>query len=69
MVNFKVLLKKGYNKSFLKQNFHSMMTLPFYLFVMTALAAILTLHTMKYSDNFRFNIINTKRNKTATAPT
>tara|TARA_A100001015_G_scaffold239120_1_gene272360 strand:- start:2922 stop:4010 length:1089 start_codon:yes stop_codon:yes gene_type:complete len=57
MVNFKVLLKKGYNKSFLKQNFHSMMTLPFYLFVMTALAAILTLHTMKYSDNFRFIII------------
>ena len=44
-------------KSFLKQNFHSMMTLPFYLFVMTALAAILTLHTMKYSDNFRFIII------------
>ena len=42
---------------FLKQSFHSLMTLPFYLFVMTALASILTLHTMKSSENFKFIII------------
>ena len=34
-----------------------MMTLPFYLFVMTGLASILTLHTMKNSQNFNFIII------------
>ena len=34
-----------------------MMTLPFYLFLMTALATILTLHTMKNSENIRFIII------------
>ena len=34
-----------------------MMTLPFYLFVMTALATILTLHTMKNSENIKFIII------------
>ena len=33
------------------------MTLPFYLFMMTALALILTLHTMKNSENFKFIII------------
>lgn len=55
--NFKLMLKKGYNDSFLKQSLHSMMTLPFYLFVMTALAAILTLHTMKNADSFKFIII------------
>ena len=34
-----------------------MITLPFYLFVMTALASILALHTMKNSENFKFIII------------
>ena len=47
MFNFKSMMKKGYNEDFLKQASHSMMTLPFYLFIMTALAAILTLHTIK----------------------
>ena len=51
------MLKKGYNEDFLKLNLYSMMTLPFYLFMMTALAAILTLHTMKNSENFKFIII------------
>ena len=51
------LVKQGYNEEFLRQASHSMMTLPFYLFVMTALAAILTLHTMKNAENFKFIII------------
>ena len=54
IVNFKDMIDKGYNKQFLKQNMHSMMTLPFYLFVMTALATILSLHTMRTSENFKF---------------
>ena len=41
----------------MKESLHSMMTLPFYLFVMTALASILALHTMKNSDNLKFIII------------
>lgn len=57
LFNFKEMLNKGYNEEFLKQASHSMMTLPFYLFVMTALAAILTLHTMKNAENFKFIII------------
>ena len=56
-INFKKMLKKGYNKEFLEQSFHTMITLPFYLFVMTAIATILTLHTMKNSENNRFFII------------
>tara|TARA_E500000178_G_C16910527_1_gene702399 strand:- start:12 stop:1100 length:1089 start_codon:yes stop_codon:yes gene_type:complete len=55
--NFKMMLQKGYNKEFLKQASHSMMTLPFYLFIMTALATILTLHTMKNAANYKFMII------------
>ena len=56
-INFKEMLDKGYNKEFLKQSLHTMMTLPFYLFVMTAIATILTLHTMKNSENIKFIII------------
>ena len=33
------------------------MTLPFYLFLMTALASILAMHTMKRSENYKFIII------------
>ena len=57
LFNFQSMIKKGYSEEFLKQTSHSMMTLPFYLFIMTALAAILTLHTMKNADNLKFIII------------
>ncbi len=57
LLDFKSMLNKGYNEEFLKQSLHSMMVLPFYLFVMTALASILTLHTMKNSQNLNFIII------------
>ena len=57
LFNFKTMVKRGYNEEFLKQTSHSMMTLPFYLFIMTALAAILALHTMKNAESFKFIII------------
>ena len=57
LINFKEMLNKGYDKEFLRQSLHTMMTLPFYLSVMTAIATILTLHTMKNSENVRFIII------------
>ena len=50
------MINKGYNQEFLKQSLHSMMTLPFYLFMMTALASILTLHN-ENSENLNFIII------------
>ena len=37
LIDFKSMINKGYNQEFLKQSLHSMMTLPFYLFMMTAL--------------------------------
>ena len=57
IINFKKMMNEGYNKEILKQNMHSMMSLPFYLFVMTAIATILTLHTMKNAKNFKFIIM------------
>ena len=48
------LLETGYNKRFLKQNLHSMLTLPFFLSLMTAIAAIVTLGALKRSDNLKF---------------
>ena len=57
VVNYKDFLKKGYNKTFLNQNLHSMLSLPFFLFMMTALAAILTLNTLKKSDNLKFIVV------------
>ena len=57
ILNFKNMLNKGYNETFLKQSMHTLITLPFYLSVMTALASILTLHTMKNSESYRFIII------------
>jgi lipopolysaccharide export LptBFGC system permease protein LptF len=34
-----------------------MLSLPFFLFLMTAIAAILTMHTQKKSNNLRFIIL------------
>ena len=55
--NNKKLQDNGYNKNFLNQSLHSMLSLPFFLFLMTALASTLTLNTLKKSDNFKFIII------------
>ncbi len=57
ILNYKNLLENGYSKIFLNQSLHSMLSLPFFLFLMTALASILTLNTLKKSDNFKFTIL------------
>ena len=51
------LQDNGYNEIFLTQSLHSMLSLPFFLLLMTALASVLTLNTLKKSDNFKFIII------------
>tara|TARA_B100001121_G_scaffold302920_1_gene316169 strand:+ start:2202 stop:3290 length:1089 start_codon:yes stop_codon:yes gene_type:complete len=56
-LNYKNLLNSGYNKPFLNQSLHSMLSMPFFLFLMTGLASILTMNTLKRSDNFKYVII------------
>ena len=57
LINYNNLLANGYNDIFLNQSLHSMLSLPFFLFLMTALASILTMNTLKKSDNMKFIIV------------
>ena len=57
LFNYDRLLSQGYNKIFLDQSFHSMLSMPFFLFIMTALASILIMSTLKRSNNFRLIIV------------
>ena len=57
MLNYKNLQEQGYNKSYLDLNLNSMLSLPFFLFIMTALAAILTMNKLKKTNNFSFLVI------------
>ena len=41
----------------MKQSLHTMLTLPFFLFLMTAIASILTMNTLKKSDNLKFIVL------------
>ena len=50
-------MNNGYSENFLNQSIHSMLSLPFFLFLMTAVAAVLTLNTLKRSDNVKFIIL------------
>ena len=56
ILNYNDLQERGYNKSLLDQSLNSMLSMPFFLFIMTALASILTMHTLKKSNNFTFII-------------
>ena len=47
ILNYQDLQDRGYDKSYLDQNLNAMLSLPFFLFIMTALAAILTMNTLK----------------------
>ena len=54
ILNYKELQSKGYNKVYLDQSLNSMLSMPFFLFIMTALASILTMSTLKKSNDFTF---------------
>jgi lipopolysaccharide export system permease protein len=56
ITNFDKMLNNGYNKSFLDQSLHTMLSLPFFLFLMTALASIFTMNTLEKSDNFKLTV-------------
>ena len=47
----------GYNETFLKENLHSMLSIPFFLFLMTALATILAMVSLRRYEGFKFFII------------
>ena len=53
MLNYETLIKRGYNKIFLQQNLHSMLSMPFFLFIMTALACILMMSALKRTKNMK----------------
>ena len=57
VINYKVLLNSGYFKEFLNQSLLSMLSLPFFIFLMTSLASILTMNTLKRSDNLKFIVL------------
>ena len=57
ITNYQKLLDQGYNNIFLKQSFHKMLSMPFFLLTMTSLASILVLGTLRKSNNTRFIII------------
>ena len=57
LVNYQKLQENGYNKVFLNQSLHKLLSLPFFLLLMTAVASILTMNTLKKSDNFKFIIV------------
>ena len=56
IINYDELVDRGYNKIFLKQNLHSMLSMPFFLFIMTSLASILIMGTLKRSKNMKIVI-------------
>ena len=55
--NYKDLIKNGYNKVFLDHSLHTLLSIPFFLMVMTGLAAILTMNALKKSNNLKFIIV------------
>ena len=55
--NYNKLINKGYNRHFLIESLHTMLVFPFFLFLMTGIASILTMHTLKRSENFKFIIV------------
>ncbi len=57
IINYNQLVSNGYSKTYLNQSLHSMLSLPFFLFLMTAIAAVFTMNTLKKSDNFRLILL------------
>ena len=56
--NYKKLQDKGYNEIFLNQSLHAMLSMPFFLFIMTALASIVLMGTLKKAKNSKIIIFS-----------
>ena len=57
ITNYNKFLSAGYNKPFLNQSLHTMLSMPFFLFLMTGLASIFTMSTLNKSDNTRLIVL------------
>ena len=55
-LNKSKMLEIGYNKEFLKVSIHTMLSMPFLLFLMTGIATVLTLSSLKRYEGFKFFI-------------
>ena len=51
--NFQKLIDNGYSEKFLNKSVHSMLVLPFFLMVMTGIASIFTMSSLKKANNFK----------------
>ena len=56
VINYKDLLDSGYNKTFLNQSLHTMLSIPFFLLLMTGLASVFTMNNLQKSDNVKLII-------------
>ncbi len=56
-LRYNKLISNGYNGLFLKQTLNTHLSLPFLLLLMTGIAAILTMHTLKDSNNLTYIIL------------
>ena len=56
ITNYEGLIEKGYNKIFLNQSLHAMLSMPFFLFIVTALASILIMNTLKEANRTKIII-------------
>ena len=57
LTSYNNLINNGYSDTFLKQILHTMLSLPFFLLLMTALATVLTMNTLRKSENVQFIIV------------
>ena len=57
ITEYQKLLDNGYNDLFLSQSFHTMFSLPFFLFLMTSLAAIFSMNSTQKTNNLRLIIL------------
>lgn len=56
-LKYNKLISNGYNSLILKQTLNTHLSLPFLLLLMTGIAAILTMHTLKNSNNLTYIIL------------
>jgi lipopolysaccharide export system permease protein len=57
ITDYRNLEENGYSKEFLNESLNKMLTLPFFLLIMTALACILTMHRLKELKNIKFIVV------------
>ena len=57
LFNYEDLINNGYTKNFLNQSLHSLLTLPFFLALMTGLASILTMYNLKKSKSLHVIVV------------